>query len=91
VKKTLVVVAMLAGIVLTGCSSEGENQQEIPTCTDPSKIVACDAVIQYEGRDLHCITWEGGNGDRGLTCDFVRFYNDNVEPFAKPTPAYEPK
>jgi hypothetical protein len=59
-----VAVAVVAGIALTGC-----NTTESPSHTE--------TTIDYKGRPLDCITWDGSHGEVGMTCDFVGYHEQS--------------
>jgi hypothetical protein len=63
-KRGLVAVAVLAGLALTGCATT-ENPDFDETTVD------------YQGRPLDCVTWQGSHGEVGLTCDFVKYHEQS--------------
>ena len=74
--KTIAAVlgAVLAVSSLSACSAS-EGAQSVPDCNGGWDTgVGCPVTIQYEDRDLHCVSWSGSHGEIGLTCDFVRFH-----------------
>lgn len=76
------VLLVLLTLLVAGCGelSGGGGQ------ADTSKVKQRDfraIVIQYNGRDLHCVEREGDSGLQntsgaysGLTCDWVRFHKE---------------
>ncbi len=62
-KKMLIAAVVVGGLLLTGCST-----------TDDPKFD--ETTVQYDGRDLDCITWTGSHGEVGLACDFVKYHKE---------------
>ena len=70
-------VGVLAVFGLSACGTT-PGAQEIPQCQDGGfNGAGCPVVVQYEDRDLHCVSWDGSQGETGLTCDFVRFHAED--------------
>ena len=36
-----------------------------------------ETTVNYNGRDLDCVTWYGSHQEVGLTCDFVKYHKEN--------------
>lgn len=64
-------VLTLAVVVLTGCGNTGNADR---VGGDDSYPAAGVVTIEYDGRDLDCVTWHGSHNEVGLTCDFVKYH-----------------
>lgn len=74
-RKVLIVLVMILGFGLTACG-EGTGQN-VPSCDEWEGGSGCAVVIQYEDEDIHCLSWDGSHGEKGLTCDFVRWHKEH--------------
>lgn len=77
-----IALAIVAVIALSGCGSQAPgdpNRVKSETLNDyqrPSVI-----TVEYDGRDLECITWEGSHSEVGFTCDFVKYHAEQESDF----------
>lgn len=75
-KFKFIALTFLISPFIVACSSN-PDAVELPACElEGNNASGCPVVIDYEGRDLHCISWEGSHREKGLTCDFVRYHKE---------------
>lgn len=76
--KTLIAVIAVGTLAATFTACEEDNNpQEVPSCGGFDPATGCPATIEYEGKPLHCVSWDGSHGETGLTCDFTRYWKEN--------------
>lgn len=74
-----IALAIVAVIALSGCGAQ-ENDPRLDGAEDlGSRENHSVVTVQYDGRDLDCITWSGSHGEAGMTCDFVKYHADDSE------------
>lgn len=59
----MAVAAVVAAVSLVGCA----------TTEDPDYD---ETTVQYNGRELDCVTWYGSHNEVGLSCDFVKYHKE---------------
>jgi hypothetical protein len=70
-----IVAGFLIGLSLVACS-ESPDAQDVPECKSGglSNGTGCAVTIDYKGKPLNCVSWQGSHGETGLTCDFVEYH-----------------
>jgi hypothetical protein len=71
--KKVFAIGAFAALVLTGCAETDGNVSG----AKEDGLNLTEYVYQYEGNDLHCVGYEPGYRAGLLTCDFVRYHNEN--------------
>lgn len=70
-------VAIVVGIILMALVACGNSvrsgNKEVGDCTTGGGT-NCVTTINYKGKPLHCITWQGYGTEVGLSCDFVEYH-----------------
>lgn len=75
-KKAFLALSLLVAFALTGCSA-GPDTEKVSGCDAGLDQVVCDKTVSYKGHSIDCIAWNGSHGEVGLTCDFVKYHNEN--------------
>jgi hypothetical protein len=74
----IAIAVAVAGIALVGCSETDPNGQTVSEGDCPNEYgKPCAVTIDYKGRDLDCVSWFGSHGERGFTCDFVAYHQED--------------
>ena len=71
-----IALALVTVLALSSCADAQPDAQEIVSCGGDVKAGAgCAVTIQYNGKPLNCVSWDGSHGETGLSCDFVEYHN----------------
>ena len=60
--------ALVIIATLSGCSNNGNGADDI----ENPKFK--EVTVDYGGRSLTCLAWDGSNGEVGMTCDFTEYW-----------------
>lgn len=73
----LIVVLTLLLVLLTACGDTVRSgNKTIGDCGAENASSNCVTTVMYKGKPLHCVTWGGGHGETGLSCDFVEYHEN---------------
>ena len=66
--RKIVVASVFAAVSLVSLTGCGNN--DTPTGYADGGVITVD----YNGKPLNCVTWNGSHGEEGRTCDFVEYH-----------------
>lgn len=80
VLRTLAVI-IVVGVVLmflVACDDVRSGNKNVGDCGTDDAGNNCVTTITYKGKPLHCVTWNGGHTEVGMSCDFVEYHLNDL-------------